>query len=235
MSELYFRQWLAGRDVAHDDPLAAGMANYIYVIGDRSTGQAVVVDPAYAPEEIVAAVRADGLDVVGVVATHYHADHVGGSLMGRPIAGVAQLLETCDVPVHVQRAERPWVERGTGLAASSLVDHDDGDRLRVGEIEVTLVHTPGHTPGSQCLVVEDRMVSGDTLFLEGCGRTDLPGSDPEEMYRTLQSRLAGFDGAMRVFPGHRYHPAPSAPLAVLRQENPVLQPLEREEWLARYS
>ena len=128
--------------------------------------------------------------VTGVLATHYHPDHVGGSMMGYTIEGIAALLEQVDCPIHVQRDEVPWVQRTTGVSDDHLAAHDPGDIVKVGSIEVTLIHTPGHTPGSQCFHVDGRLVSGDTLFLDGCGRTDLPGSNPEDMYYSLQKLAA---------------------------------------------
>ena len=183
--QFYFRQLLSGRDFAIADPVAQQMVNFVYAIGDRATGECVLVDPAYAVNELLDVVEADGMRCTGVLATHYHPDHVGGSMMGFQIEGVATLLERADCPIHVQRAEAPWVMRTTGLGDGQLAQHDPGDVVSVGGVDITLVHTPGHTPGSQCFHVEGRLISGDTLFLEGCGRTDLPGSNPEDMYHSL--------------------------------------------------
>src|SRR5262249_56462045 len=120
----------------------------------------------------------------GALVTHYHPDHVGGDLMGYRIEGARELLtlDNVDAPLHVQRTEAPWVRRVTGASDSDLVLHDSGDEVRIGDIPVRLVHTPGHTPGSQCFLVDGRLVAGDTLFLQACGRTDLPGADAEAMY-----------------------------------------------------
>lgn len=232
---LYFRQLLAGRDFALGDRLARTMVNFVYAIGDRETGEAVLVDPAYAPAELVEVLADDGLAVVGAVATHYHFDHVGGQFRDLRVVGIADLLEEVDVPVHVQAEEVPWVTRTTGVGADSLVAHASGDVLTVGEVAVTLLHTPGHTPGSQCLLLEDRLLTGDTLFLEGCGRTDLPGSDPSEMYRTLTSRLAGVPDTALVFPGHFYSPEPSATMGYVREFNYALAPRSAQEWLAMFA
>jgi glyoxylase-like metal-dependent hydrolase (beta-lactamase superfamily II) len=151
-------------------------------------------------------------------------------MMGFTIEGVAALLERTSCPVHIQRAESPWVQRTTGLAAGDLVEHDDGDVVTVGGVEITLVHTPGHTPGSQCFLVRHRLVSGDTLFLEGCGRTDLPGSDPALMYDSLQT-LAALPDDTIVFPGHRYSVPSSASLTAVRETNYVFKPPTREHWM----
>ena len=226
----YFRQLLSGRDFAVNDPVAQQMVNFVYAIGDRSTGECVLVDPAYAVGDLIDVIEADGMHLTGVLATHYHPDHVGGSMMGMKIEGVAELLERCDCPVHVQRAELPWVERTTGLGPAQLIGHDGGDVVRVGDVEITLVHTPGHTPGSQCFHVDGRLVSGDTLFLEGCGRTDLPGSDPSAMYDSLQ-QLVGLPDATVVFPGHRYSMPSSGTIDALRESNYVFKPKTKEAWM----
>ncbi|MGZ6983013.1 MAG: MBL fold metallo-hydrolase [Ilumatobacteraceae bacterium] len=230
---LYFRQLLPGRDFAVDDPLAQQMVNFVYAIGDRTTGECLLVDPAYAVDEVIDIVTDDGLLVTGVLATHYHPDHVGGSMMGYTIEGITTLLERVDCPIHVQRTEVPWVRRSTGVGDDHLAAHDPGDVVRVGSIDVTLVHTPGHTPGSQCFQVEGRLVSGDTLFLEGCGRTDLPGSNPEDMYHSLQ-KLAAMPAATVVYPGHRYSPPPSATLESIRQNNYVFRPRSAEQCLQMF-
>jgi len=232
---LYFRQWLAGRDFAVGNQLARQMVNFVYAIGDHETGEAVLIDPAYAPGELVGMVEADGLKVNGVLATHYHPDHVGGEMMGHNISGIEELLGIIDVPIHVQAEEVPWVERRTGVDASHLSAHASADKLMVGAIEIELIHTPGHTPGSQCFLVDGKLVSGDTLFLEGCGRTDLPGSDPEEMYRTLQQRLLRISDDTVIYPGHLYSPDSSASMAEVRKYNYAMAPTTAEQWLAMFA
>ena len=231
---LYFRQLLAGRDIAVDDPLARQMVNLVYLIGDRASGEAVAVDPAYAPDEVIDILEADGMRLIGVLATHYHSDHLGGDLFGRDILGIAELLEQVEVPIHVHRDEVPWIERSTGVGRDSLVPHESDDVLQVGEIKIRLLHTPGHTPGSQCFLVANRLVAGDTLFLQGCGRTDLPGSDPDAMYDSLVNRLAILPDDTVVYPGHLYSPDGSASLAETKRKNPVLAPRSAEEWLALF-
>jgi len=221
-SPLYFRQLLSGRDFAVGDPLASQMVNFVYAVGDRRTGECVLVDPAYAVKELVDLVGADGMTVTGALATHYHPDHVGGSMMGHSIEGIAELLEHVDCPIHVQHDEVEWVTKSTNVSADHLVGHDSGDVLTVGGIDISLVHTPGHTPGSQCFFVDDRLIAGDTLFLEGCGRTDLPGSDPVKMFESLR-RLAEVPDSTILFPGHRYSIASSATMDVVKETNFVFQ------------
>jgi hydroxyacylglutathione hydrolase len=227
----YFRQFLSGRDFAQSDPIARQMVNFAYAIGDKGTGEALLVDPAYGVNELLDLLSDDNMNPVGVLASHYHADHIGGDLGGYPIEGIAALLERVDVPIHVNANEVPWIERTTGVT-SSLRAHDSGDVVRVGEFDVELVHTPGHTPGSQCFLVSGHLLAGDTLFLEGCGRTDLPGSDPLEMYETLTKRLANVPDDTVLFPGHLYSADSSQSMGQTRKENWVLAPRSPQEWLA---
>ncbi len=229
----YFRQLLSGRDFATDDMMARQMVNFAYLLGDRDTGECVVVDPAYAVSDLVAVAEADGMRIIGALASHYHADHVGGSMMGHTIEGVSSLLEKHDIPVHVNEHEVPWVVRTTGLSESEIVSHSSGDTMTVGELEITMVHTPGHTPGSQCFLVNGCLVSGDTLFLEGCGRTDLPGSDVTQMYESL-TRLASLPDDTVVLPGHRYSEPPAARLGDVKEYNYVFKPRSREAWLTMF-
>ena len=226
---LYIRQLLSGRDFAVGDPVAQQMVNFTYVIGDREKGEAVIVDPAYDPAGLVAIVEAEGMRVVGALATHFHPDHVGGSMMGHTLRGIAEL----DVPVHVHREESPFVQKVTGVASTDLVDHDSGDTVLVGDIPVELLHTPGHTPGSMCFLVGGVLVSGDTLFLEGCGRTDFPGSDPGQMYDSLQ-RLCTLPDDTVVCAGHWYSQPRLASLGEVKEDNYVLAPRSKEAWLMMF-
>ncbi|OKH74093.1 beta-lactamase [Mycobacterium sp. SWH-M5] len=225
----YFRQLLSGRDFAAADPIAQQMRNFAYFIGDRETGEAVMVDPAYAADELAAALEADGMQLAGVLVTHHHPDHVGGSMMGFTLKGLAELLEHRTVPVHVNTHEADWVSRVTGIARSELTGHEHGDRINVGAIDIELLHTPGHTPGSQCFLVDGRLVAGDTLFLEGCGRTDFPGGNVDDMFRSLQA-LAKLSGDPIVFPGHWYSAEPSAPLEEVKRSNYVYRASNLDQW-----
>lgn len=226
---LYFRQLLSGRDYAASDPVATQMVNFSYLIGDRETREAVVVDPAYAVGDLLDIVAADDMRLVGVLATHHHPDHVGGEMMGFALPGLSDLLSRSPVPVHVQRDEAEWIKRTTGVGADDLVEHDHDDVFDVGSVPLRLLHTPGHTPGSQCFLLDDRLIAGDTLFLEGCGRTDFPGGDAEAMYQSLQ-RLANLSGDPVVYPGHQYSAAPSAALSSVRDNNFVFRPRSLEQW-----
>lgn len=151
--------------------------------------------------------------------------------MGFTLAGLAELLERVEVPVHVNTHEALWVSRVTGIPMSSLTAHEHGDKVSVGAIDIELLHTPGHTPGSQCFLLDGRLVAGDTLFLDGCGRTDFPpGGDVDEMFRSLQ-QLAALSGDPTVFPpGHWYSIEPSAALSEVKRSNYVYKASNLDQW-----
>ena len=231
---LYFRQLLSGRDFAQDDPMARQMVNFVYLVGDRETGEAMVIDPAYDPQGILNILEEDAMKLTGVLATHYHPDHVGGNMMGWSIVGIKELLDLAQVPIIVQRDEADLVAQTTDVSRSHMKECSSGDTISIGSIDIELIHTPGHTPGSQCFLVDDYLLAGDTLFLEGCGRTDLPGSDPEAMYESLTTRLAHVPDHAILFPGHFYSASPSASLGHTRQHNFVFAPRTPQQWLSMF-
>lgn len=231
----YFRQLLSGRDFAADDDMARQMVNFVYAIGDRESSQAVLVDPAYDADGLLDLLESDGMECVGVLATHYHPDHVGGSMMGFEIEGISRLLERVSVPVHVHADELGYVRQVTGVGDDHLVAHESGDTVAAGSVQIKLIHTPGHTPGSQCFLVDGRLVAGDTLFLEGCGRMDLPGSDPAQMYESLTSKLGRVPDDTVLYPGHRYSLESSATMGATRERNAVFRIPGREQWLAAFA
>lgn len=232
---LYFKQLLSGRDFGNTDNLAKQMVNFVYLIGDRETGESVIVDPAYDIDALLEILEEDGMQCSGVLATHYHPDHVGGSMMGYDIIGVKELLEHVSVPIHAQKEEAEFITKVTGIERKDVMEHSSGDIVTVGEIKIELIHTPGHTPGSQCFLVENRLVAGDTLFLEGCGRTDLPGGDPAALYDSLHNRLSKVPDEATLFPGHLYSPEPMALMGQTRQQNYVFLPRSEEQWLTMFA
>ena len=198
------------------------MQNFVYLVGDPVARECVVVDPAWEIDTIVETAERDGMRLVGALVTHTHQDHVGGSLesWGMPgrIPGVEDLLERVPLKVYVHKAEREFL-RGFG---SDLVQVDNHDTLDIGQLTLTFMHTPGHTPGSQCFLVGDRLVSGDTLFIGSCGRTDLPGSDPSDMYYSLTQRLAALPDDTILLPGHNYG-GPSSTIGDEKRQNPFMR------------
>ncbi len=225
MSDLYFAQVAVGE-----------MANFAYLIGSRATRECLLVDPAWAVDALVDQAEADGMRVAGALVTHYHQDHVGGRIFGTEIEGLARLAARAPCPVHVNAHEAEGVRKVTGLSENDLRLHSGGDVLELGALRVRLMHTPGHTPGSQCFLVEEagaagKLVSGDTLFLGSCGRVDLPGSDPEAMYHSLHDQLAKLPDDTILYPGHFYAAEPSGPMGEQKRRNPFLRASKLDDFL----
>lgn len=227
---VYFRQLLAGRQVAKVDPVAGQMANFMYLLGDPENRQALVVDPAWDVQSLLDVAAEDGYDVVGALITHYHPDHVGGDLWGVEVEGVSKLLESRPVPLYVNKNEADGLKVVTGVSDSDLRKVDDGDSLDLGALQIRFLHTPGHTPGSQCFLLGDRLVAGDTLFVQGCGRVDLPGGDPEQMYFSLTQKLAKLPTETVLYPGHHYGPTETSTIGDELRHNVYMRVPSLEDW-----
>jgi hydroxyacylglutathione hydrolase len=229
MTQLYFKQLLGGRDFGLNNPFAEQMENFVYLIGDKAKGECVVVDPAWDVDGIINIAQQDGMRITGALATHYHPDHIGGSMFGFSVEGLPTLMQKNPCKVHVHKLEADGVNHVTGLSKSDLCQHESGDLVKVGDVEIELLHTPGHTPGSMCFRLKDALISGDTLFLQGCGRVDLPGGDSDEMYRTLTERLGSLPDEMVLFPGHAYG-GDHAPMGLVRSTNSMLRVKDLQTW-----
>ena len=205
------------------------MQNYVYLIGATETRKAAVVDAAWDIDEILRVAAQDEMEITHVLVTHTHPDHVGGGFAGMEIAGATELLEKCKAKVVVHKAEAEFIK---GLSSSDMIKTDNGDKVDVGDLEIQLMHTPGHTPGSQCFLVDNRVVSGDTLFIDACGRVDFPGGSPEEMYYSLTQKLMALPDEMILFPGHNYAPLKQATMGEQKKTNPYLQFSSLKQFLA---
>jgi len=215
----YFVQSLSGRDHAKGDRAAAQMVNLAYLIGDREAGECLVVDPSWDPMGLVQRARQDGMRVVGSIVTHYHGDHAGGNLWGHLVPGVAELVHAGVGPVHVQRGDAELLVERCKLDPAKVISHDEGSVITVGALDITVWHTPGHSPGSACFQVDGALLTGDTLFVQGCGRVDLDTSNPQDMATSLR-RLAAVTEPYEVFPGHDYGGV-RAQLQEVQKSNPV--------------
>ncbi len=185
------------------------MENFVYFVGSSATREVFVVDPAWQVDTILRVAKEEDLKIKGALVSHYHFDHTNG---------IEELLESVNVPVYVNKKDMPYMEAGS----DAIKEADDGQKLKAGDIEIELIHTPGHTPGSQCFHVRDRLISGDTLFINACGRCDLPGGNAEEMYDTLTKKLMRFDDSTILCPGHNYADKPTDTMGHQKKSNPYL-------------
>ena len=185
------------------------MENYVYLIGDKEKKECVMVDPAWEVDRVLKEAQKDDMKVIGGLVTHTHYDHVNG---------VEDLINATQGKIYVHKNEANFLK---GLD-SHVQPVEGGHKLKVGNIEITFIHTPGHTPGSQCFMIQKNLVSGDTLFINACGRCDLPGGSAKEMYESLQ-KLSKVGDDVTLFPGHNYAPEPTSTIAQEKAQNPYYQ------------
>lgn len=205
------------------------MENFTYIVGSKETREVVIVDPAWDIDALLERLDEQDYTLAGALVTHYHPDHCGGSFGRNSVPGVAELLAKRPVKIYANKHEADGVIRVTGISESDLVRVDSGDKLKVGDVEVEFLHTPGHTPGSQCFRIKRTLVSGDTLFVNGCGRVDLPGSDSEQMYHSLQ-KLASLPDDTLLLPGHNYAEVPNALMEDIKRVNVYMRIPDLDAW-----
>ena len=194
------------------------MRNFVYLVGSKAAREVFVVDPAWKVDVILGVLKDENLKLKGVLITHYHFDHTNG---------LAELLEMAVCPVYVNKHDLSHM--GTAFKTIRGIEH--GEKLKVGDVEVKAVHTPGHTPGSQCFQAEGYFISGDTLFIDACGRCDLPGGDAVQMYKTLTQRIMKLPDSVIVCPGHNYSDRPMDTIGRQKKTNPYLKCGTQEKFL----
>jgi len=189
------------------------MANFTYIIADEDSGDAAIIDPSWDLDDVFHALKKNGLKAKYVINTHTHFDHVLGNEQVAEVTG-AKIIQ------H----ENSKLQKDIAVK--------EGDTIEVGSIKLKVMYTPGHSKDSMCLILDGQLIfTGDTLFVGNCGRTDLPGSDPAEMYHSLFDRLARLDEKLVVYPGHNYGPTPTSTIENEKKTNYVLQPRSKQEFL----
>jgi glyoxylase-like metal-dependent hydrolase (beta-lactamase superfamily II) len=193
------------------------MENFSYLIGDRKTHEAFIVDPAWDAGSIINVAKKENFQIVGTLLTHTHFDHINA---------LSDLAKETNNVAYIHTKEAGSVkEMGINVRKT-----EDRDKIMLGGIEINVIHTPGHTPGSQCFLVEGNLFSGDTLFINACGRCDLQGSDPKDMYQSLK-RLSALPDETVVYPGHNYADEPTSTIGKEKKFNPYFQPAQLESFL----
>ena len=177
--------------------------NFSYIIADDSTREAAIVDPSFNTEAIAQVVKAEGLNAKYIINTHQHADHTAGN---------EDLKQRFHAEIVAHKESN----------VKKDVSVEDGDTLRLGKVSIRVIHTPGHTPDSVCLLVDGKLLTGDTLFVGECGRTDMPGGNPADMYHSLFDKLMKLDDDVEVYPGHDYGPSPKSTMGKEKATNYTL-------------
>jgi hydroxyacylglutathione hydrolase len=199
------------------------MMNFVYLIGCTETREAAVVDPAWDAQALVKLAKDSDLSIKHILLTHGHPDHVNA---------LEPLLEATDARVYIHKDEVDYMReaaRSFGMPtefmnhrSASFQRVSDGDSITVGKLAIQCLHTPGHSPGSQCFLVEGCLFSGDTLFVDACGRVDMPGGEPEKMWWSLNQKLRDLDDSTIVFPGHDYGGSRTSTIGEQRKTNPYM-------------
>lgn len=203
------------------DALELGpMENFIYLIQDQASGRAAVVDPAWDVAAVLELAKRKGVRITDILLTHSHHDHING---------IEEVLAAQDAQLHLLKAEAQFW--GSHLDLPTL--HHGGDVIALGDTEIEVLHTPGHTPGSACYRMGDDLITGDTLFVFGCGRCDLRGGDPETMYQTLKQMGERLPGETIILPGHNYAEKATSSLDEQVEGNPFMH-FDDSERFVRY-
>lgn len=185
------------------------MENFVYLVGSRDTREVYVVDPAWQVDTVLRVAKEEGVKIIGALISHYHFDHTNG---------IEELLEAVDVPVYVHKKDVSYMD----ISQSLVKPMDAGSKVKAGDVEIEMVHTPGHTPGSQCFHARGHLISGDTLFINACGRTDLPGGNASELYHSLTGTLMKMADSTILCPGHNYADTPTTTMGDQKKTNPYL-------------
>ena len=188
--------------------------NFSYIIADEATREAAVVDSSFNAGEIIRVLKTENLTLKYIVNTHGHSDHTAGN---------AELLSVFNAKTVAHKLSR----------INADIRVDDGDIMHVGKVPIKVIHTPGHTPDGICLLVDNKkLLTGDTLFVGECGRTDLPGGNSKSLYDSLFNKLLKLDDAVEVYPGHDYGPKRHSTIGEQRSTNYVLQPRSLNDFIA---
>ncbi|MFK7816270.1 MAG: MBL fold metallo-hydrolase [Gammaproteobacteria bacterium] len=194
------------------------MENFVYLLIDNETSTAAVVDPAWEVDKIIEQAENLNVAITDVLLTHSHHDHING---------LDGILDQYDAQIHILKNEADFW--GENLNKPQL--HYGGDNIQIGNTEIQVMHTPGHTPGSTCYRAGDDLITGDTLFVFGCGRCDMHGGDPEQMYSTLKRFKTDLPNDIVIHPGHNYATQKSSTLKEEFEGNPFMHFTEIDQFV----
>jgi len=199
------------------------MAVFAYLVGDEETGEALVIDPAADTSRIASLAKENHLHIKYIVNTHGHVDHIAGNRDMKELTGAEIVIHEADAELLVSTPALYLRMFGAKASPPADITVKEGDTITLGKLSLQVLATPGHSPGSMCLLGDGLVFTGDTLFVGAIGRTDLPGGSWTVMARSLREKLAVLPDATKVLPGHNYGPAPTSTIGYEKKHNPYLK------------
>jgi len=197
------------------------MQNFVYLIGDKTTKEAAVVDAGWNVDKIIETADNEKLKINKIILTHSHFDHV---------QKVNELIDKTQSDVYFHEYEFDAINKYIKTGSTKIIKLKDSDEIKIGKIKVKIIHTPGHTEGAICLLFNNKLITGDTLFVGAIGRTDLPGGDAIKLFESLQ-KLKKLDDKTEIYPGHDYGETPSSTIGDEKKNNPYFMCKTKEEFL----
>jgi len=192
--------------------LVGNLKNFTYVIGDETEKVGIVIDPSWDLDKVMSTIRRNNLNIKYIFNTHSHWDHTIGNKEIANRTGAEIIAHEC-APTHKD------------------ISAKDNDVIEVGNLKFKIFHTPGHCPDSICLMIDENLFTGDTLFVGDCGRTDLPGGDPAQLYDSFIEKILRLDDHTRIYAGHDYGARLRSTLGYEKKHNRSLQPMSKEQFI----
>ena len=199
------------------------MAVFAYLVGDTITGDALVIDPADNAMEIIALAKENKLKINYIINTHGHVDHIGGNAEMQKLTGAKIIVHEDDAFMLTSTPAMMLKMFGAKQSPPADILVKDGVIISTGNVELKVLHTPGHSPGGICLYTPGYIFTGDTLFVEAVGRTDLPGGSWQIMYNSIQTKLFTLPDDTKVMPGHNYGQTPTSTIGHEKKHNPSVR------------